>query len=93
MKTHFSNQRYAKRYAEMAAKEEATRPPVPFVKKGTESKSGSKSRDDDSTESPKTRSVEIRVDPEDPESDTVTTKLTVFEDGMPEEFLRWRMDL
>jgi len=93
MKTHFSNQRYAKRYAEMAAKEEATRPPVPFVKKGTKSKSGSKSRDDDSTESPKTRSVEIRVDPEDPESDTVTTKLTVFEDGTPEEFLRWRMEL
>ena len=66
-------------------------PPVSFVARTTKkvkSKSKSTSDDDDGTT---TRSFDVLLDPNDPDSDTYSMKVPVFEDGTAEDWVTWRI--
>lgn len=52
------------------------------------SKSKSTSDDDDGTT---TRSFDVLMDPNDPDSDTYSMKVPVFEDGTAEDWVTWRI--
>ena len=66
-------------------------PPVSFVARTTKKvKSKDTSEDDDSDN---TRSFEILLDPNDPDSDTYKMRVSVFEDGTAEDWINWRFDV
>jgi len=70
-------------------------PPIPFdppsKKKSRSDRSRQKSEEDDA-DSTQYISFDIRIDPKDKNSEKVTRKLKVFEDGTPEEYCKWRID-
>ena len=68
-------------------------PPIPFdtpKKSGQKEKNSSKSKDEE--DSTKYISFDCRIDPKDKNSEKVTRKLKVFENGTPEEYCKWRID-
>ena len=70
-------------------------PPIPFdppSKKKSRSDRNRQKSDDDDTDSTQYISFDIRIDPKDKNSEKVTRKLKVFEDGTPEEYCKWRID-
>ena len=92
MKTHFSNEEYAKRVALLAEQSLNVFPPaIPFARKNKKKKK-SKSNDDDE-ESDKTHynKVAVPLDHTDPDSQTTEWKVPRFESGDPEDWIKWRI--
>ena len=94
MKTHYSDVTYATRMAELHARRLQLNPPaVPFErktmwKKKKKKKKKSEESDDDSDSDFKR--LYLYHDPEDPDnSRTYEYKVRIFEDGTPEDFIRW----
>ena len=88
MKTSYSNPAYLKAMELGAQAMSLNPPPIPFQY----GKSKDEQRNRLGKESETTKSIEIKIDPTNEESETVTKKMRVFADGEPEEFLVWAME-
>ena len=66
-------------------------PPVSFIAWTTKKVKSKDTSDDDDSDT--TRSFEILLDPNDPDSDTYKMCVAVFEDGTAEDWINWRFDV
>jgi hypothetical protein len=90
MKTAYSDVKYAKKVASLQAQALHVNPPaIPFRKK----KPKKDSEEDKEDEKARTKSIKIKIDTEDAESETLEVKVTIFEEGDAEEWIKWRMQL
>ena len=95
MKTHYSNPRYAEKMLELHEQCMRLNPPaIPFsVRKSTKAKKKKKQDDsdeeDDDDEKAKTKTLDLRMDPNDADSPTHTYKVTLFREGTPEQWLQF----
>jgi hypothetical protein len=70
-------------------------PPIPFdppKSKKKNRKEGGRSSQEEDKDSTKYITFDCCLDPKDKNSEKVSRKLKVFEDGTPEEYCKWRID-
>jgi hypothetical protein len=84
MKTHFSDPNFAKQLAERSRQILISNPPpILFARE-------KKGKDEDETVY---KRLDLRIDPDDEKNlDTFTKKVRVFEEGSPEEWIKWCID-
>ena len=84
MKTHFNNLDYAKKQALLQQQMLAVSPPAILFKR--------KAKKNNGEEKDKFQSIEVPLDPDDKDSDTLEWKVAVFEDGDAEDWVKWRIN-
>ena len=64
-------------------------PPIPFKKKKEKEDKKDKGKDDPSN----LKSIDLKLDPDNPDSETITKKIRIFEDGSPEDWITWKTNV
>ncbi len=84
MKIAYNDQYKAKMVNAHVARMMLHPPPIPYkaIEKGNRS----------SADDRKTRTIDIKLDPSDQKSETISLTVTLFGHGTPEEYIKWRIE-
>ena len=82
MKTHYNDVEYAKKMLHKLQRLASFPPPIPFEKTQVKNKDKDEEKD-------RYKSFEIKYDANEKDSDKMEVKIKVFEDGTPEDYVKW----
>ena len=83
MKTHYSDVEYSKKMARKLQGLSSFPPAIPFEKPAEKKTANEKDEKD------KYKTFDIKIDKDDKDSDTVEQHIKVFEQGSPEDYIKW----